>query len=278
MSTIKDRWSAGQGLPDCLVIDGHVHYGDWPHAATYVSVEEAVENSVRVMDANGIDAVCAVSGGYIFGLGDYHLGNDYLLKIWRRLPERVIPLMGINPNDTRGHVLAELERMYQAGIRGIKLINAYQNNYPGDGPNLMALYTYAAEHSMLVFNHSWSEQEIRNIAGQFPGTDFVFGHYGGGFQDTVLSLFPNVYTNIWSYGALGWLERGIARVGAHKFMLGSDAFLNAPSVGIGPVVFAGIDDADKRLILGLTAARLLAKVGALPKALELSSTGRRLAL
>jgi len=64
------------------------------------------------------------------------------------------------------------------------------------------------------------------------------------------------------------LDRGIQQVGAEKFMLGSDGFLNSLSVGIGPVVFANISDDDKRLILGLTIARLVDKVGVLPDRLK----------
>lgn len=269
MSSIKQRWIAGKGLPGVLVIDGHIHIADWPHAPTFRSAEEAAERAQEAMNANGVDAVCAMSGGYVFGRADYHIGNDFLLAVWQRLPQRLVPFMGINPNDSRANVLAELERMYAAGVRCIKLINAYQDNYPGDGPNLMALYAYAAAHRMLILNHSWSEAEIRSIAAQFPETDFIFGHYGGGFQDRILATFPNVYANIWSYGPMGWLERGIARVGAARFLLGSDGFLNSLSVGIGPVVFAEMPDADKRLVLGLTMARLLEKAGALPDALRL---------
>ena len=268
MSRLLEHWIAGRGLPGLLVIDGHIHIGEWPHAATFGSVDEAVAGSIRYMDSNGLDAMCAVSGGYIFGMYDYHLGNDFLLAVWRRIPERMIPFMGINPNDTRAHVLDELQRMFDAGIRCIKLINAYQANYPGDGPNLMALYAFAAQHRMLVFNHAWTEPEISRIAREFPQTDFIFGHYGGGYQDAVMQACPNVYANIWNYGSRGWLERGIQQVGAGRFMLGSDGFLNSLSVGIGPVVFAGISDGDKQQILGLTVARLLDKVGALPEKLK----------
>jgi uncharacterized protein len=268
MSVLLEQWMKGNGFPGALVIDGHIHISEWPHAATFRDVDEAVDESVKDMDANGVDAVCAVSGGYIWGLSDYRLGNDFLLAAWRRMPDRLIPFLGINPNDTRDHVLDELSRMHDAGVRCIKLINHYQGGYPGDGPNLMALYEFAARHGMLVFNHAWSEQEIRLIAGEYPQTDFIFGHYGGGYQDDVMLAFPNVYTNIWMYGSRGWLDRGIKRVGAHKFMYGSDGFLNALSVGIGPVVFAPLDDEEKRLVLGLTTARLVDKVGALPAQLK----------
>ena len=268
MTTILEQWIQGKGLPNTCVIDGHIHIGEWPHAATFHTVDEAASESLRHMDSHGIDAICAVSGGYIFGLSDYHLGNDLLLSVWKRIPERLIPFMSINPNDQPEQVLAELQRMWDAGVRCIKLINSYQANYPGNGPTLMRVYAFAARNPMLVFNHYWSEPEINQIAAQFPEVDFIFGHYGGGFQDTAMNTYTNVYSNIWSYGPMGWLDRGIQQVGAHKLMLGSDGFLNCLSVGIGPVVFAPISDAEKQLILGRTIARLVDKVGGLPNSLR----------
>ena len=269
MSKILEQWVNGNGFPDTLVIDGHVHVGAWPHATTFKNIDEAVSSSVEYLDSNGVDAFCALSGGYMLDLADYHLGNDALLALWERLPERLIPFMLVNPNDIRENVIAELKRMYSAGVRCIKLLNHYQEEYPGDGPNLMALYEFAAANKMIVLNHSWSEGEISKIASIYQEVDFIFAHYNGSDQDTALINFANVYTNIWNYGPMGWLDKGIKLVGAGKFMMGSDGFLNSMSVGIGPVVFANISDDEKRLILGKTIARLLDKVGALPKSLRI---------
>lgn len=270
MSKILEQWVNGNGLPNTLVIDGHIHIGAWPHAATFKSIDEAVISSLNYIDTNGIDAFCALSGGYHQDLTDYHLGNDFLLAVWERIPDRLIPFMSVNANDTPKNIIAELRRMYSTGVRCIKLINHYQEQYPGDGPNLMALYNFAAENKMLIINHSWTESEICKIAELFPEVDFIFAHYGlnMGYQDMVLKRYANVYTNVWDLGSMGWLERGIKEVGAGKFILGSDGFLNSLSVGIGPVVFADISDDDKRLILGQTIARLLDKVGTLPNSLK----------
>lgn len=272
MSEILNNWIDGAGFPDSLVIDGHIHIGEWPHATTFHSVEEAVAESSAFLNAHGVDAFCAVSGGYIFGMPDYRLGNDFLLEVWRQMPDRLIPFLSLNPNDTGEHLIAELDRMYAEGVRCIKLINSYQENYPGDGPNLMAVYEYADRHNMLLFNHFWPEDVILKIAEMFPKTDFIFAHYRGG-ADEVMKQRDNVYANIWGLGPQGWLNRGIENIGAHKFMMGSDGFLNPLSVGIGPVLFAPISDDEKRLILGLNAARLLDKVGALPQALQEKCSG-----
>lgn len=266
MSTIVENWKAGLGLPGVLVIDGHVHIGEWRHAATFQSVGEAVSEAAAFMDANGVDAACVQSGGYMFEGTDYRLGNDFLIETCSRLPDRLVPFASVNPNDDRSNILAELKRVFGAGVRGIKLINSYQEGYPGDGPNLMAVYEFATEQGMLVFNHSWASDVLIRIATQFPDADFIFGHYGR-HCDPALRECGNVYANIWVLGELGWLDRGIADFGAGKFMMGSDGFLNPMSVGIGPVVFAPVSDDEKRAILGLNMARLLNKVGALPGAI-----------
>ena len=267
MSGILESWKNGLGFPDTLVIDGHIHIGGWPHAATFQDLDESERESVAFLDANGVDAFVSVGGGQLHAGRDYHLGNDFLLALWRRLPQRMIPFLSLNPNDSRDNVLAELDRMFDAGVRGIKLINAYQQRYPGDGPNLMAVYAYAAEHNMLVFNHQWEEEVVWKISAEFPGVTFIFAHYGT-WQDAVLKERANVYANIWGVSSLGWLDRGFANVGAHKFMYGSDGFLNPLSVGIGPVVYAPLADHERRLILGLNLARLLEEVGALPPSLR----------
>ncbi len=268
MSTILEQWKNGNGLPDELVIDGHIHIGAWAHAATFKNPDEAASESARYLDANGVDAFCSLGGGYMFGLADYHPGNDFLIEVWKKMPERMIPFMSLNPNDRVENIRMEMNRMYDAGVRCIKLINAYQANYPGDGPNLMAVYEFAEEHKMPVINHAWTDSEIRKIAGKFKSVDFIFAHYGGGFQDAVMQDYPNVNANIWVYGWMGWLDKGIKKLGAKRFMLGSDGFLNSLSVGIGPIVFADVSDDDKRLMLGLNLARILDKAGALPSGLK----------
>jgi len=266
VSEILRNWREGLGLPGVLAIDGHTHVGEWPHGANFDTIDEMVAGATAVMDANGVDAACVMSGGYMWPGTDYRLGNDLLLELWRRMPERIIPFAHINPNDDLDEILAELQGVHAAGVRCIKLLNAYQG-YPGDGPNLMAVYRFADEHTMLMFNHWWTPAELARIAGELPGTDFICGHYGS-VLDEGLRAFPNVYANLWTLGSLGYVERAVRSVGPDKLLYGSDAFMNPISVGIGLVVYADIPDEHKRMVLGLSQARLLAKVGALPAGLR----------
>jgi predicted TIM-barrel fold metal-dependent hydrolase len=266
MSDILTNWRQGRGLPGVLAIDGHIHIGEWPHAATFPDAQTAAEESVACLDANGIELACAQSGGYMFGGADYRLGNDFLLDVCGRIPERMVGFAHINPNDTRDGVLTELDRMHEAGVRCLKLLNAYQN-YPGDGPNLMEVYEYADQRGMLILNHRWEPDVLRGISQEFTRVDFIFGHYQSS-QDSLLRERPNVYANTWSMFAMGTLDRALREVGAGKLLMGSDGFLNPLSVGVGPVVFAPVSDEEKRKVLGLTMARLLDERGVLPDSIR----------
>jgi len=267
MSQILKAWQEGRGFPDLLVIDGHTHVGAWPHGACFNSVEDAATGAVAAMDANGVDAACVLSGGHLEPGADYTIGNDDLLRLVGMVPDRLIGFAHVNPNDHTENILKELERVERAGLRCIKLLNAYQHGYPGDGPNLMEVYRFAEAHNMLVINHWWTVEELSKISAQFPGVDFIMAHYGSG-HDALLKERPNVHANIWTLGSLGFMECAIRSVGPQKLMFGSDAFMNPMSVGIGLVVYADIPDEHKRMILGENMARLLDKVGALPGALK----------
>ena len=88
-----------------------MHLGDWPSHETFATDEEVPERAARIMDANGVAAVCAVSGGHMLPGGDYHVSNRRLLGWWRALPERIIPFFLVNPNDDVEAVLDECRRM-----------------------------------------------------------------------------------------------------------------------------------------------------------------------
>lgn len=165
-------------------------------------------------------------------------------------------------DDDKAGVRAELDRVRQMGFLCFKLINASQQNYPGDGPNLMQVYRFAAENNRLVLNHYGEPDVLERISKEFTAVQFIAGHF---YPNSVLER-SNVYCNMW--GLPGWIEDAVRRYGAEKFMVGSDGFMNPLCSGIGQVVYLDIPDVDKRSILGLNVARLLNAVGALPSVLH----------
>jgi uncharacterized protein len=257
MSEILDCWRCGLGLPGVLVIDGHTHaFGnDALRTPTEVSAR-----LVKLMDDCCVDISCVMSGMSLHNGIDVRLNNDFLLDFVRQEPDRLIPFAHVNAHVELSETLAELDRVFSEGVRGIKLYNEPQG-YPGDGPNMMAVYSFAQEHNMLVLNHYWSDAEIYRIAREFPDLVMIRGHGGA---SVISRMFTNVYDNMWSLNRLGLIEEGVRRYGAGKILLGSDAPLSEPVVGIGTVIYSDIPDEDKRAILGLNMACLLEKVDILP--------------
>jgi predicted TIM-barrel fold metal-dependent hydrolase len=257
MRTILQAFLEGDGFPNELVIDAHTHIGRGFDGSR--RIEETAQRALTRMDAVGIDASCVMGSQYLIE-GDYRDGNNDLLWLHEHYPDRFVCFTNINPHDKKENVLVELQRMYDAGIRGIKLINAYQN-YPSNGPVLWALYEFAAERKLIVLNHSWGSSEtIDLIASTFPDMTMIIGHHTDGADD-LLRKFPNLYLCTWSFVIPHQIEKAIKRIGADKIVFGSDAIINPFSAGLGPVVFARISDDEKRKILGLNMAQLLAKRG-----------------
>ena len=253
MRTILHAFLTGDGFPNELVIDAHTHIGRGFDGSLHI--EAAAQRALTRMDAVGIDAACVMGSQYLIE-GDYREGNNDLLWLHEHYSDRFVCFLNINPHDKKENVLAELQRMYDAGIHGIKLINAYQN-YPSEGSVLWALYGFAAERRLIVLNHSWGSSEtIDRIASNFPDMTMIIGHHTDSADD-LLRKFPHLYLCTWSFVIPYQIEKAIKRIGADKIVFGSDAIINPFSAGLGPVVFARISDSEKRQILGLNIAQLL---------------------
>ena len=258
MTSILERWQAGEGLPGIKVIDCHTHLGA-TDAYIPPTPEAAAQVVLRQMDAHGVDYAVNLGRAAYVG-GDYRRVNEETLWISRHYP-RIIGFCFVNPWDRVSNILNEIERMYAAGMRGIKLIHHYQEEYPAIGPELMQVYRLAAELGMMILNHDWQQEEyLRRIAAEFPTVDLVIGHYGRRW-DAVLRDCRNVYACTWSFCYPREMEDAVRAVGAGKLLFGTDSYLNPFAFGLGPILYARITDDEKRQILGLNTERLLAKVG-----------------
>lgn len=259
MSTILEAYVAGKGFPGELVIDAHTHVARGRRYGLGGRIEESAEQAMVKMDAVGIDACCVMGSVYLLE-GDYQDGNNDLLWLHKHYPDRFICFASINAHDTPANVLSELQRMYDAGIRGIKLHNTYQN-YPSDGPTLLEVYRFAAERGLVVLSHSWGDLTVtERIAESFPGMTMIMGHHSDR-ADSLLSRFPNLYLCTWAFVRPRQIERAIKRLGPDKLVYGSDALINPYPAGLGPVVFARITDTERRSILGLNIASILDRAG-----------------
>jgi len=166
---------------------------------------------------------------------DVSAGNDALLELARRHPDRIKGYACVNPNFT-DHALREIERCVTHGMIGIKLAASRRAN----DPLLDPIASEAARQKLPVLHHIWQHRrrewpgqeasdgaELGGLARRHPTVPFILAHLGGG-GDWLHSLhaarpLPNVFIDLSGSGVDGgMLEAALAAVGSGRLLFGCD--------------------------------------------------------
>jgi predicted TIM-barrel fold metal-dependent hydrolase len=150
----------------------------------------------------------------------------------------------------------ELERCAELGMRGIKLIPTYQG-YPEEGANIDVACRWAHEHKQIILNHYWGgAEQMERLADTYPNACFFTGHTTTQYADLMLR-HKNLYVCSCPVHQPRIVEEVVQAIGAERFMFGSDLTDLPMAWGFGPILFARISEAEKRLILGENLRRVL---------------------
>ena len=101
---------------------------------------------------------------------------------------------------------------------------------------------------------------MRRWLETYPNACFLTGHSDARYADLVRE-FDNLYICTCPFLAWGQTERFVELYGADRLLFGSDLQDLPIGWGLGPILYAKIPEADKRLILGENLKRLLARHG-----------------
>ena len=233
---------------------------------------------VAVMDEEGVDR--AVAFGFPWSDRDTAMRhNDYILDAQTRFPGRIIGLGCFDP--LQPWAWAEAERALDAGLRGLGELAIYEHGFDTD-----ALDTFSALGEICRQRKAPMMVHVNEPVGhQYPGKapltlpmiydlvqrlseiDLILAHMGGGLffygllKREVLQALERVYFDT---AAVPFLYRpevyktAAQIVGADKILFGTDYPLLKPSRYFRDIDQAGLDESDRRLILGDAAARLFA--------------------
>lgn len=247
---------AGAPLTDAVVVDAHAHLGD---NQAFAFVDTSFEAVIATMDRVGVDVACVSSIPAIYGQSAR--GNDEILAALAQYPDRFFGYVVVDIGYP-DRMQAELDRCLAGGIRGVKIHS--HSGLPYNHANYDRVYDFAAAHSLPLLAHTWSDQELDDLEPQFsrcPNVNFVLGHAGAVAREHYVRLahqYANVYLELcFSVCPRGLVEYFVSEGLAQKMLCGSDCIFMSMEQQIGRVIFAQISEADKRLILGETAARVL---------------------
>jgi hypothetical protein len=239
---------SGEGFLDC-----HGHLGRaTPNHVNHLPIE----GMLREMDRCGIEH-CLVFG--LEGvLGDETWCNDYVADAVARYPDRFTGFTLVNLNHGEAALLAEMQRGWEMGLRGVKLINSYQN-YPTEGPLVDVAVEFCHERGLFALNHDWgSSAQIERLVTRYPDACFITGHATAAYAE-VTRRHPNLFISTCPFHTWRKTEQFVALYGADRILFASDLTDLPIAWGLGPIMYARISEADKRKVLGENLRDLLPK-------------------
>lgn len=251
-SVILNKVRMGESLKDELIIDSHTHIGSLGHLYIPFKDEDGV---IEHMDRLGINRACVFS--YSGFDSDYVIGNDDIIRIVKKYPDRFIGYTFLNPSYGLKDMIKELERCINMGLRGIKL---YYGSHPWVIADLMSICEYANEKRLIILSHCWpaEKKEFNRILKNCSKTTFIIGHAGEDKDTTgLLKKYGNLFRCTAASREFGEIHRMVSRIGSDKILYGSDLTYIDGAFGIGPIAYAKISDTDKRKILGLNMEAIL---------------------
>jgi predicted TIM-barrel fold metal-dependent hydrolase len=244
------------------IIDVHGHVGSWPD---FHIPEPSAEWLIGVNQRIGIDAT-GIS--HLIAVGhDVVEGNRLTLDVVGRHPDRLGAWLVTDPRRRDG--VSEIAgHLDEPGVWGLKLHpDTYE--YPIDGPGYQPYLELAREHGAPVLSHGQTRSpysdpgQLAQVADRIEGLTVIVGHAGlwqDGFERAaeLARETPGLYLEICgSRLTTHWLERMIEIAGAGKVLFGTDAVFLDPRVGLGKVVHARLDEAQRARVLGLNALEIL---------------------
>lgn len=233
------------------IIDTHTHF---ERAFRYYHIPYiAEENFTREMDRFGVEYAFVFS--FTGVVSDFRIGNDAIIELVRKYPHRLAGFTTLNINYP-DLWLKELDRCWEAGLRGIKLIPHYQGRRTID-VDISPILRWANYHSCPILNHSWdSPEHLRLWAGEYLNVCFIVGHATLDYAD-IVNQFHNVYQCTCAVLHKNQFERMCARLDSNKIIYGSDFVDLDLAFGLGPILWARVSDETKRKVLSENAQSII---------------------
>ena len=257
------------------LIDAHAHFY---HAGTgRADWHELNAARFRAGERIGITYhVASVLGSYGFSSPTYFpspddvtRGNDAMIEIASREPERVRMFTTVNPNYTE-HALGEIDRCVARGAIGIKLLASRR----ADDPLLDPIAELAAERRLPILHHMWQHRrrewpsqeisdgaDLARLACRHERVTFILAHIGGGgdYMHTFPAIVdtPNIFPDLSGSGVdRGMLDSVLDALGPQRLLWGCDLTMETGLAKLRALEVIGLNAADMSAIRWRNAARI----------------------
>ncbi len=203
------------------VIDVQAHIGRFPgHVHFRYSAEELVSCLEREEVLYALtSSASATTVGQAYG-------NQEMFDAAKRFPNRLGPLIWVNPIDPAWQ--ADAEQFIERGALGIKL-HPKLDTYAVDYDSLAPVFAFARHHKLPIVTHAetgdFSAELYAPLASAFDEATLILYHFNAGRPIAGILLakrLPNVYIET-CFVPREAIEIALDAVGPAKILFGSDA-------------------------------------------------------
>lgn len=243
-----------------LLIDAHCHVGEGYH------YQLRPQDLLAQMDELGIDRAVLVPADRQIAVDNVE-GNDFLLRVIERWPDRFWGFATVNPWYGR-RAEKELRRALVAGLSGLKLHPVLQGFLLCD-PVVHPVVEVAIEMEVPIFFHTGTPinalpLQLAELAQCYPEGCFIMGHLGNPDFWLDVPAAMGQAPNLWGEISpnLPTAVKRVADAGfADRLLFGSDAPLTYLPLEVAKIQHWGLDDGKKAGIMAANLLRLLGKDG-----------------
>lgn len=254
-----------------MVIDFHTH--------PYLSGEEFLnfypecftpspEQCLADLKRAGISKFCGsviLKEKYAGGFGPIRRCNECALELKRLWGDTYTPGFHIHPSFVEESIEA-VEALAAQGFRLIGELVPYMHGWRDySNPGLSKILDAAGRHHMVVSFHTMADEqeEMTRMVAEHPDVTFVAAHPGDRENFTKhlerMERCENLYldlsgTGIFRYGLVAY---GVSRVGAERFLFGTDYPICNPRMYVQALLQEPISQEERKAILYKNAARAL---------------------
>jgi len=192
--------------------------------------------------------------------GDYSWANKYVLESSKRHPNKLIPVVRLNPWLESS--ATELENAILAGAKGLKL-HPGDEGFEPDDKVVHPLLEIAEKMCIPVAIHTGGSYSspvlVGELSDRFPGVRIIMLHLGQYQESTfVAKKCDNVYLETSQCLYLTRvLKQIVHKVGANRVIWGSDTPYHFQEIEKRKMELSGLNEADRTLVFGENVQRLM---------------------
>jgi len=237
-----------------MIIDVHVHFGDW-----FFPIESAgVDSILKFMKKYRIErSIISSSLGIVY---DFMEGNKSLAEAIEGY-DNLLGYVTVNPNYQEESLEEMKKYLAQKNFVGVKMHPSYVGQ-PFTSKESLALMKMVEDFNVPLLLHTYGESayQAAEVAKKCSNLKIIMGHMGGNVWKAGIRAAKEA-ENLFlepccSYPESDKIREAVDAVGAERIVFGSDSTLIEPVYVIGMIEDADISQKEKEMILYENAKKL----------------------